>query len=252
MTIKRFEVPDWIRSVLICDPTDIWGNVVGMGLAELSAVLSPARRFDRRGNVFFVDTFEDGLGKWAKIVTGTGAAVEISTTYSLFGAFSAKATGGSDSTRYGGIQHRQYYPSATPLGFEIAFTLNELIEYIYWKMEAYTGTRWVRATVRWEQVTGALEYQDGAGVFQSLAADLWLSLQPENFHVAKTVFDPAGEKYLRFLSDNNEYDMSAIALLASDSSTAPYVLSSSWIVSESGQNAAVYYDDVVLTQNEPA
>ncbi len=252
MTIQKFEVPDWIRSVLIVDPTDIWGNVVGIGLNELIAVLSGAKRFDRRGSIFFYDTFEGGLSKWFTTCLGTNASAEVSSTYALFGGLSVKMVGGSDGGLSAKIFHRQYYPSASKLGLEFAFTVVSGADNIEWQIAIYTGTRVVYGLVKYDQNLTKLQYWNSASAWADLQTGVNLSTLTGVFHVGKLVIDPATEKYVRFLLGKDEYDMSALSCEATDDTTAPYMLVSAKVVSDSGQNATIYVDNVVLTQNEPS
>ncbi len=252
MTIARFEVPDWIRSVLICDPTDIWGNVVGMGLAELAAVLSPVNRFDRRGDVFFWDSFEHGLAGWQTTISGALSSVELSSTWALHGGFSAKLTSGSTFSRLACIYHRQYYPSATKLGLEFSVAIGGQLETVTWFIDLYTGTRHVFGGVRYNHYYSRLEYQDSSEVWQTLSSPVIAYAGDGLFHGGKLVVDPVTEKYVRFMFEKDERDMSTLDLYADDDDTAPYMSVQAYVNSLTGTNTTAYVDSVVITQNEPA
>ena len=246
------EVPDFIRSAIIIDPRDIWGNLVTAGLGDVISALTPTKRFDKRGEVFFWDSFEHGLGSWFTTLLGTLASAEVSSAYALFGGFSVKMVGGSDGGLSAKIYHRQYYPSATKLGLEFAFTVVSGADNIEWQITIYTGTRVIYGLVKYDQNSTKLQYWSSAGAWADLQTGVNLSTLTGVFHVGKLVIDPATEKYVRFLLGKNEYDMGALGCEAVDDTTAPYMLVSAKVVSDSGQNATIYVDNVVLTQNEPA
>jgi len=62
-SLKTVAVDEGGRILMIpTDPADIWGNAISIGLGELIAALSVAKRFDKRGSVLFLEDFENGLG----------------------------------------------------------------------------------------------------------------------------------------------------------------------------------------------
>lgn len=251
MSPEPIEVPDWIRSVVILDPTDVWGNVVGMGLSGLAAILSGAKRFDYRGDAFFIDGFEHGMASWVPADDGEGAAVELSTTRVLFSGFSVKLTGGAEEDEYATIGHYQFYPSDSKLGFELAISIDGNLKYFEWGMVIYTGSRGVVGKVRYVYAAQKLQYRDSGGVYRDFPTTVRLGVTGEVFHAGKLVVDPVTEKYVRFLLNKNEYDMSTLACEGWGDELAPEVNVYGQAVSNGEGGAVVYVDNAVLTQNEP-
>lgn len=252
MTIQKFEVPDWIRSVLICDPTDIWGNVVGMGLAELAAVLSPAKRFDRRGSVYLLDSFESGIAGCDTDLSGAGASVSVSSEAARTGGLVAKLVGGSTLTRYATVWYKLPLPPLSKIGVEMTFSLDSnvdrvaiIINYIDGTYEHYSGIRYNTASNSWQ-------YVDASGAWVDFVTSTYLSEVDHLFHLAKVVVDPATNKYVRALVSGQEVNMSAYSTYRYASTINPYLEVEIFAYSEAGVNGTVLVDNVIVTVNEPA
>lgn len=252
MTIKKFEVPDYIRSVLICDPTDIWGNVVGIGLSELSAILTPCHRFDRRGSVFFWDTFDDGMGAWGTNLYGAGAAAELSTATSLHGPLSVELIGGSDGERLAKLNHGGLYPVEGKVGAEFSFSFDTDIDNIEFILRFLDGAYYIRGSVRYNHAEAKLQYNDSADAWQDIATSLTLVAVTTDFHTVKLVVDMVTRKYVRAMLDNTEYPLTDIALYTEISTDTPAMTTEVRLYSRAGYNDVAYIDSCVLTQNEPA
>lgn len=252
MTIQKFEVPDWIRSVLICDPTDIWGNVVGMGLAELSAVLSPAKRFDHRGSVIFIDTFEEGLSSCYSSTAGTLASVALFSGEARQGAFSAKLTGGSTLGRYAKIYYRLPLPPLSKIGVECSVRIVGNVEEIGIDVSYWDGTNEHYAALKYLPVSDKWQYCNSAGGYSDLLTSVKLNEIANLFHAAKLVFDPEANKYVRALISGQEVNMSAYGSLEVADNTAPMLEIWFTVKSETALNGVAYFDSIIVTVNEPA
>uniref|UniRef100_A0A6M3XXY5 Uncharacterized protein n=1 Tax=viral metagenome TaxID=1070528 RepID=A0A6M3XXY5_9ZZZZ len=252
MTIQKFEVPDWIRSVLICDPTDIWGNVVGMGLAELAAVICPAKRFDRRGNLILWDNFEFGLARWDVTEGGTLAEVSLSTTIITSGGYSVKLTAGSDGLQYARIRHRHLHPVAGRVGVEISFTLHTNTSKMRFWLQFFDGINQQAYAIQYDAVANTLSYKTTAGAWTTFVADLDLPYLDTLFHTLKFVVDIENQKYVRCLFNRNEYDLLTYVPHITTDTTLESMMIAIEHISKAGTNPHSYVDDLILTQNEPA
>lgn len=252
MTIQRFEVPDWIRSVLICDPTDIWGNVVGIGLGELSAILSFAKRFDRRGEIIFLDEFENGLAGWFSASTGTGASVALSTAIPAFGGLCVHLTTGNADDDYAYISRYLAYPKLVKVGIGFSFTLQSYDCYISTLVSAYDGAARYDGEVRYNPSTDKLEYFDENAAYVAFATGVDLLISPYGYNHMKMVIDLATGKYVRFLLNATEYDMSAYLLCPSTESHVPMMGMTAYLETNQAVSVLSRIDGFVVTHNEPA
>lgn len=252
MTIQKFEVPDWIRSVLICDPTDIWGNVVGMGLAELAATLSFTKRHDRRGNVYHVDGFEHGLSGCDTDLSGSGASVSLTSSETRSGSFAAKLTGGSTLTRYATVWYKLPLPPLCKIGVEVTFRLDSNVEYVLLFISYIDGTTEHQGYVRHDTANHKWQYVNSSGVWTDFLTGKQLLEIDYMFHLFKLVIDPNSNKYVRALVSGQEVDMSSYGLYTPTSSVMPHLWVEFFAYSEAGVNGVVILDNIIITINEPS
>lgn len=244
-------LPDSIIQAILTDPADIWGVFRDMGLAELSAILSFAKRFDKRGDIVFMDDFECGWGAWDYTKGTGGGDIYIAFRPTLHGYTSLKLTSGSTGGRYTMIQHYHPYSSLTKMGFEVAATVGTNLGYLRWDVVIYTGTRTMEAGVQYDYPNKKLQYRNSGGGWTDFPGSVNLYPKDYLFHSGKLVFDPVNEMYTRFLLGKEEYDLSAYALEASGNTTASYVLMRFYIFSDGATNPISYVDGLVFTHNEP-
>ena len=235
-----------------------WGRIkkdVGVSplsdLGELAARLGSINTYDRRGDTVWMDDFEDGIIKWSTDTLGTGAAVASSSVYARNGAKSAKLTGGSDEDRYALITHRVTPLVLSKVGFECSFNHSAAVQYVEWWLHYFNGTTIYHFAVRFSKVDGKLYYPATAYTWTAFATVAGLFYGPIPFHTCKLVADPVALKYVRFLLDETEYDLSAYAPWSEAASGTPYWEGEIKVVSLGNQNGVVYVDDVIITQNEP-
>lgn len=213
----RFEIVPY-------DPEDVWGNALGMGNAELASILTPCKRFDRRGNVIFWDSFEDGLGGWKSSLLGTGASVKLSSVRSSQGAYSVALTGGSDGSRSAFISRYLNFPSTTRHGVEVAIAWEDDVEYIQIDLGFRDGTNYYGSSVEYAVATEDYEYKDSAGFFQDIDASKPLYNLDYLFHRFKFVIDTSTQKYVRAFLDDEEYDLSDIGIQSSATALLPMMV----------------------------
>lgn len=252
MVIRRFEVPDYVRSVLICDPTDIWGNVVGIGLNELIASLTPAKRYDRRGNVIFQDSFENGLSAWEHTAGGTSAEVVASTSYSSQGGISAKLTAGSDGNHNAFIYRKMPYPILTKWGLECMFKLFDYCQDFGVRLYRYDGTNIHCFILKYDHANTRVQIWGSDGNYVTVISSINLETTYGPFHWFKLVVDLETDEYVRCMVNNNEVDVSAYSARLVADTDIPHMRPDIIYHSTLGYVGTGYVDSVILTQNEPA
>lgn len=221
-------------------------------LGELAVRLGSIDTFDRRGDVIFLDSFEDGLNKWGSSAIGTGGSVALSNARVRNGCYSCLLTCGSDLARFASIYHYRPIPAVSILGMEFSFNLASNISRLMLIGWFYTGTQRVGFRITWRDTEGTLKYIDENGDEIEFASAVVLAQDPTLFHIMKLVIDPETPRYVRFILDSEEYDLSAGSLLVSADATLAKLFVNVYLEGRAGQNDAVYVDDVIITQNEPA
>lgn len=238
--------------------TPDWGVTAGAvttfqltDLAEHAVRVGSVDSFDRRGDVLFIDGFEDGLNKWIDDFVGTGAAVAQSNAQARNELYVARLTAGSDGNRYAEIQHRQALPSLSPLGVEFSFHRSATIDNLELRFHVFDGTNRVRFQVRWRDADEDLQYYDSAGVYQTFATGVTLLGALTLFHTAKLVVDPSAQEYSRFILGRRAYSLANIAGRVDGAAGGDYSQTFIRNTGRAGVNDIVDVDDVILTQNEP-
>lgn len=251
MVISQYEVPDWVRSVLIIDPTDIWGNVVGIGLNELIAILSSAKRFDRRGNILLVDDFDNGLGAWDPTLLGTGAAAVLSTAYTRAGGFSCKLTTGSTSSKAAAITTYYPYIIETNIGAECSISYESNLRYFILYLQITKAGTYYTFGVRFDIANETLAYFNTEAAWTQFASGIKVFNSLYLFQPLKLVADMESKEYLRCLFLNTEYDLSACLPLSSATANLDRITAQLWAEGPAGANVDCYVESFIFTQNEP-
>ena len=222
-----------------------------LDLGELAARLGAIDTFDRRGDLLWMDDFEDNINKWYTEVQGNGASVALSTDTARTGAKSCKLTTGDTALDYALVKRYIPLPVVGRLSAEVSFTVDIHMKYMEFLLYVYTGTRVIATEMRYRYTEKDLRYRDSAYDLQVLDGAVGLFPSTYMFHTLKWAVDTDTEMYIRALLDSNVYDMSAIPLSAADSAVEPMLYFLVRAVTNRDFNDACYLDDVIFKQNEP-
>lgn len=247
------------RNVFPTDPTDAWGNVHSIGNAELAARLWSINTYDRRGNVVFMDNFDEPVLKWNTAMIGAPvSSVSLSTLYSRVAGNSVRLAVGTGVNFYAAIWKYLPLPIETKLGMEASFTIPTNIDRLGISFALYTGTELHESGFFYSRTDDVLYlYNVAIGTPTSIVASDVNPFVSDYapavlFHTMKLVIDYKTNKYLRVMFDNKEYDVSDIGYKV----TSPHPWGSSvivglWAVNNNVGTPVVYVDDAICTQNEP-
>jgi len=235
------------------DYTSKWKNKTIFSIVdngELAVRLGGINTYDRRGNVIWLDDFEDGINKWNTGGNGLGNAVTNSVTASMTKGASAKLTTGST----GAFNSQMYMYRALPvlgkLGHEFSFTFDndmaEIIVYFYVR----SGLDLYLAGLKLDNTNDRIQYYDNLGAWQDLLTAVSWQYATYNFATIKLVADFANNTYERLIFRDTETDMTAYPLrnaLAANEQRWEWFIS---CTGTNGNNAVCYVDNVIITQNE--
>jgi len=242
------------RIVFPTDPTDVWGNANSIGNAELAARLWSINTYDRRGNVVFMDNFDEPVLKWSPISFGAGSSVALSTLYSRVAGNSVKLAVGTGLNFYAAIYKYLPLPIESKLGMEASFTIPIDIDRLGISFVLYTGNEKHESGLFYSRTADKLYlFNVAIGTPTSVvASDVNPFASNYLFHNIKLVIDYSTNKYLRVMLDNKEYDVSDIGYKV----TSPHPWGSSvvvglWAINNNVGTPIVYVDDAICTQNEP-
>ncbi len=219
--------------------------------AELAARLGSIVTFDRRGDVVWLDDFEDNIDKWEVMTLGIGAAVVLSNEAARNGSRSAKLTTGPAIDNYAIIIKHLPYPALSKVGFEISFTIDEDLNHLFHSLMLLDGTNRYIGSIDYRPDVDELYYYDDAGAPQLIASGLNLAASIYHFHTMKLVVDIATMRYVRLILDERTYDLSNYLMQPILDATLPTMWAYFASFTGVAANQSIYVDDAIVTQNEP-
>jgi len=237
--------PDWWGS----EPTETTFQVQDVG--ELAVRLGSIAAFDRRGNVIWLSSFENGLGEFNYDSQGAGGSVVISTATAHRGAYSCKLTAGSDVLMNAGVMKYLSYPVLSRIGGEIAFTWNTAIDYLLLIHQLWDGSNLYYFAIKLDPSLGKAYYWSSAAAWVEIANLPAWTTSITTYHIAKLVVDLETKKYGYLILDDVGHSLAGISGHTSVSALAPCMLFLVDVYGPGGTNPYIYVDDMIITQNEP-
>jgi len=251
-SLKNIKVDEDGRMIaLITDELDIYNNKVIVGNAELAVRLGSEKFFDRRGDVIFIDNFENGTAKWRLSGVGTGNKQVLTADKSRSRGYSVKLVGGSTATFLAEMYARIPYPVLSKWGFEVHFAMGSNIDKVQFSMVKFTGTQAKSGLIRYDRTNEKLQYVDKNGADQDIETSFKLSQSDYLFHVFKLVQDLENDKFHRLIINETTYDLSAYDVYTYSDTSTKHISIGIELYSRSGNNDYIYIDNVIVTQNEP-
>lgn len=238
-------LPDWGQI------PDVAGYVLTDDLAELAARLGSICVFDRRGSVFFLDDFERGVEKWKLTGSSNEETFEMFSGYAQAGGYCGRLQTGDTDGNEAQIQRHFPFPKLVKLGFEIGFTLDSKVSELRWGFYAPAISKYLMAEIFYNVETEEIFYCDGNGARIGFASDLDLQEADYCFHTMKLVIDLTTNKYVRFILNNVEYDLSEYAYYVGDTPTKLYMYAYMNLTTGEDSQATSYVDNAIITRDEP-
>lgn len=236
---------------VLTDPEDVFGNPHYIGAAELAARLGSIDRFERQGQVLMLDSFEDGFPRFTSITSGAGASVILSSDGARSGAYSVKVLSSATNNQESGIETSIPLLKNVRTGCEISAVVPPADCYWVSYFTVYTGTTVYTSRVRYLPVSQVLQIWNSAGAWVTVATGVTTNQGGINWTTIKLVVNPSTGFYSRVLFNGTLVDLSAYAMQSAASSTAPSIYISPRIATQESATVGTYFDDVILTQNEP-
>src|SRR3972149_3861472 len=109
-------------------------------MGELAARLGSAVIFDRRGDVYLVETWSSGRGAWALAASGVNAQAAISTAWSIHDGVSLLLVGSSDGIATSTADIIVALPFASRTGLSIAFQSDSGVRRVVLQLLYYNGS----------------------------------------------------------------------------------------------------------------
>lgn len=221
-------------------------------MGELAVRLGSIDRFDRRGNVVFMDDFESGLStRWSSVFSAPGDAPAIYTSTARSGLCSCRIQSPGTGVNPAYILHQEPLPVLSRLGLEMSFSFSKALGALTSSMAMYDGVNVHRASARYLPETEEVQVITTGYVWITIASGIVLDQAIHEFHTMKVVADYKTGKYIRLILNNQEWDATTTPITIAPTVLFPR-LDLMLLVENPGPIELVEYaDDVILTQNEP-
>ncbi len=233
-----------------------WGKIRKDGmvssvadLGELAVRLGSINSFDRRGDVYWMDSFEYGVAGWTVVTSPAGGTGVQSADYARHKGYSLKATTPDAEGGVVGIQHYEALAFEGKTGWEIALMSMGDLLYFELMVDILDGDRIWRANVRLDLVGKKWEYEYAGDAWQLIATGVVFSEVETLFNLIKLVIDVTEHEYVRLLFNGDEWPLDGIAMRDVSSTTGVYSRFQPRLTADEAIDC--YFDTAIITLNEP-
>jgi len=251
-TLKTLAVDSQGRMLaVLTDPEDVFGNPHYLGAAELAVRLGSIHRFERRGQVLFMEDFEEGINRWTPATASDNGVVDLTTYSSLSGRFACRLLTSTSSPYNAQIGRPEPYPTLSKMGMEVGIHADGNEDYDRIGLLLRQETQQYRFYLELDPVDKKLRYMNSSGTWTDIQSISSVDVEPRVFHRLKLVVDLVNKKYVRGLYDDQELNLANIDPHLQVTAVPNDVY---MVVSVAGLSAIqrhIRVDDVILTQNEP-
>lgn len=220
-------------------------------LGEHAVRLGSIVSFDRRGDVIWMDDFEEGTAKWRLQAIGAGAALVLDCTYARSSPFCLKITTPSDFD----FHITPYFDLPVPvlgrIGVEASFANQLGLADFEIRGTFYTAAWTYQYYLRYRFQENDLAIQDNTPAYVIVQDNLNLFAGPNVFHTMKLVFDVLNHTYVSYIIDSFSGDLIAYLPNRAVAGADRYLQIGLRVTGENLQNRIMRIDDVIVTQNEP-
>lgn len=220
-------------------------------MGELAARLGSIVTFDRRGSIFWLDDFADGVHKWEFAEDVAPGDLIWSPDKARSGAFSAKLVTSPNAWQYAYMTHYFTIPVLNRVGFEFSFIHPLFLGFLRIRIYLYDGTHYHFFGINCAPAFNYVEYWDKTDAWKYVTKDFTFRQHDWVFHTIKLVVDLTTGKYVRLIINDTFFDLSKYEYYHVDSPIAPYAWMEISTAPVGANTLNTYIDDVILTQNEP-
>jgi len=228
--------------------TKIFGNI---DTGELAARLGSIDTFDRRGNILWMDDFEEPIMRWLD-TSAANADVMLRASYPCRSAQNLYFLTNNVAWSFASVQKLFPYPLSDRLGFEFWFALEQDTSYVELQLVIDNGTNALQWRHKIDVSANQLEVYNHLGNFDiyetlpnNILANRW------GYNVFKLAIDMNTVHYIRSLFNNVEYDLSAYRPQSGASIGNYYIDCSIILRTTAAAFSHMYLDGFIYTFNEP-
>lgn len=220
-------------------------------LAELAVRLGSPVTFDRRGDVFFLDSFEFGFPSWTTFIAPAGGSVSLTPITTHHGGYSLKLTTQNITGSMARVQRFVPYPHISRVGLELAFAFDTNVRSLWAYLGLWTGAARYQIQVKYCPPLQELSIYTSPPGWTVIQSNLILDADPEHWHRLKIVADLTTRTYARLLLDHLALNLSDYAVYFPASADNAKTQFSFHVDTDVDDHATAYLDAVIITQDEP-
>ena len=238
---------------VITDPENIWGVRPIVGNAELAARLGSPTRWDRRGSVIMMDSFQYGLSRILEWKGGTGSSLSLSSAACRSKGYSLKAITGTDGDRFAGSYHPLPLSTFEGLcGIEVHVAQIGTEGTFIARMQFWTGTHTLLVGIRWDLSDGKVYYYGSGGEWVDSGEVASYMNSIAFWNAIKFVVDTESQKYVRAMINDKAIDLDEVSGYYDTDAGNPEVHIQCYRLGTPTSGAITcYIDDVIFTVREP-
>jgi len=218
---------------------------------ELAARLRSIVKYDRRGEVLFLEDGSNGWSAWNFLTSGAGAYVVPSVDFTFQSPFSLDMRPGTDGTRLAiafKYFHSQVYGQ---MGAELAITFRAVQEALLLRVTHFETADYYDAKIKVDTVNRKIYYADALNAWVLLGSTYYFGEASPETSLLKVVADFSTRCYVRVMLDDLVFNMPAVPLRH-----AVGVVNKQYYIyiEVTGQVATIghsYLNHFILTGNEP-
>lgn len=220
-------------------------------MAELAERLGHIQSIDRLGEVFFIETFCDGLCHWNTAKAGTGTLIQISGKWSASGGFSLYFHIPLDAAAYGKIYRALPFPVSSKIGVEFCATSSTNLTIFIGYLTFYTSTLKISYGMKFDVPGGKVYYLCPYGTWVQIASGIYISYADHIFHRGKMVIDLPNLEYERYKTASGTINMAGLKPYIVADVTKSHLYGEFYLGGSASGELDIYLDSIIITQNEP-
>lgn len=219
-------------------------------LAEAVVRLGSPVIYDRRGAVAFMETFENGIGRWLSSGDVGYTPFTLTASFSQTGGFSGTIYPGPGVLDSAGIEGFMPIPPPSLWGLSIMFSVSVAVFRLNLRMRYYDGTLFHDYVTSLLNLLSELYVSDDTGADKLVDTIGSLLVNERAFHFYKMVIDTEARKILRLRIDERTFAVNQEVAPGMASAIRPYLSMQVWAYNRTGGVERVNIDNVILTYNE--
>ena len=220
-------------------------------MAELAVRLGSFMNYDRRGEVFYANDFDNGGRGYVSLGGGTGNEVYLSADQVAHGSMCLVLKTGDGIDDYCTLIKTLRHPDDGPIGFEVSFVPHDNLAKIEFILYLYEGAKIYTYLITYNHALGTLILSDSAGADVAVGTCGVLGHDYDLYHQFKLVINTLTRHYIRVMLNDNTYDVSAESAQGSANAGNRRMLAFVNTICTAAGASEVRLDNIIITQNEP-